>query len=424
MSSWSSDWKASASSSSGVAAPAPNAASMAAQQSAAPTSFQSSSSSSSGGGFASNWQAVAKISTTDIVKQLRVFTTILQSTRQPDAFIRWNRATIEKAFKWADTVKTLCSAADDVQLRSIRDNHMQPLHISLVDNNQLLLLEEPVEMLLRCAVSSPTLPHLGGATAAQLLLSEVLSQASNRIGRARAIQIASECVSDALVFRMALLRTVGNSSSSRDISDEELPEDPSPDLSLLAFELLLTCYKLSSLGGAKASAAEAKVAAAAARDEPTLHLLCRALALSPWQCAAALDIRNPPGSAAAGEPEGSWGLSLSEDMSFLRRLRDFQLSAQAIFLWRAVEAAAEADVAQLMRIDGESAVLRRLLGQRQELRRVFLAAVLRATSQSEEKGVGGGREMLEEVCSWGDLVLADEECGRALLRLRPERRSP
>ena len=133
--------------------------------------------------------------------RLRVFVDVLIMTRNCVKFPDWNKSTVDKAFRWADHVKSLVSSADDVQKQAVAAG-MGVTGIAFVDRSPVQVLTHPVETLLKSIMGSPLLTWI---TLSTQVVSRTLTNAASRLGHDVTVSLVADVLEAALAERVNVL---------------------------------------------------------------------------------------------------------------------------------------------------------------------------------------------------------------------------
>ena len=219
----------------------------------------------------SSWSLTA-VSTDDVEARLSSFLPALCMTRNATKFPKWNVATVEKAFKWADYLEEVSRGADQVQKESIvRKGLLKGTGIDVVNKDPMLVLLDPVESLMRAILTSP---YLAWAQDAVKVLKKALESTAERKGEEACVRICVSSLESTLSSRISLSNGTCLGQKQESNSDEEA----------LAFELLVA---LASPPSPSISQVEKEklIAKAAKEDLVTFKMLCSLLIMSPARVA-------------------------------------------------------------------------------------------------------------------------------------------
>lgn len=235
------------------------------------------------------WRA-ARVDTSLVESRVRVFADVLRMTRDCDKYPSWNRETVVKAFQWADHVQAFASSADEVQKKAVAQG-IGSTGVAFVDEEPLVVLERPVETLLRAILGSPILTWLPLSTQ---VVTQTLESASTRLGHDAAVELVTDLLSATLDVRMragarqrmVLIDSHGQSQGQGSGTAGGEAEAKTLEHTTLALEILVRSYMKRRQQ--PAAAAEEVLARAVREDLVTLRLLCSAITLSPSAVACGL----------------------------------------------------------------------------------------------------------------------------------------
>lgn len=237
-----------------------------------------------------------KVSTNDILECLKVLISALKLTRQPDKFSLCTSDTIRKTFKWADMLKTLCSSADDIQLKHILLT-IPHMYIGYIDENPSKLLHDPVVTAINVILTSPSLSYTRNASG---IIIEVLNESEIRLGKASATELITSIFFNTVKFRNSMIRAFDAMTHELSVSTDDSMSDAAiflqqqqrqqkydlasyrigADQICMSFELLFIVYQSYVLNNnAIDTNVVSKISHQANSDITTLQMICIALTL-------------------------------------------------------------------------------------------------------------------------------------------------
>ena len=208
------------------------------------------------------------------METLKTFFVILKMTRCPRKFPSWNRATVRKAFQWADAVQLINRDFIEQIYGDI-----EVLNIAAVDNNKRFAIQNAVQTLLICIFSSPYLSWIGKEFPSVVQLS--IQEGSARLGSDATISICSstlQSIADKKSTIQILCGGVYDCGRRHGSSSE----------GLLCLSLLSALHQIRQSNNSAGVGAEGRVAkfmqaleVKALSDTMTLRLICLAMTISP-----------------------------------------------------------------------------------------------------------------------------------------------
>jgi hypothetical protein len=230
-------------------------------------------------------------------------------TRDAEKFPKWTVGTVDKAFKWADYLSEVSKVADVVQMQAIvQKGLLVNTNISAVNNNPMLVLDDPIETLVHAIISSPYLSWMEHSKA---VLRRTFHCIVERKGEKESTRICVDALKGTIESRISFNGIwEAASTSSADApgggGDRQAVQTTpgavarafGPDELSLAFELVVAWHfiLLSSPSSSTTAAAvvveEGKLGLlrAAREDLITLRMMCIALTLSPARVAVLTEV--------------------------------------------------------------------------------------------------------------------------------------
>jgi hypothetical protein len=243
----------------------------------------------------SEWKI--SVATEVIESRLVAFLPILRMTRDVSKFPAWNAKTVEKAFKWAEYVRTVSTDLDIMQKNTLLDKGLLgSTEVVSLESNPLSILDDPVGSLVTAIFTSPYLHQLQYPTQVleKSLEFAVLYMKSKETVVTRVVEILQECVQ----FRVSMASQISTDTRNRPF--------PSVDEISLAMELVVALYDLRMKNDDAVFQQKVKsIKQLMSADLLSLRLLCCILVLSPSMVACAHTVfaftRNDYGSKGSGE---------------------------------------------------------------------------------------------------------------------------
>jgi len=315
--------------------------------------------------------SIVKVSTDEILSRLRLYLAILMMTRSIKHFNSFNLATIDKAFKWGDSLSLLTHTADNVQLNLVSKS-ITTIGIPFIDNmsDKVNLLLNPIDILIQVIMGSPLLSSIKNG---DQIIRECLIQSTKRIGKDRTLDIASSTIKDTIVNRLIIVYSNNFISSKKLIYDND-NHDSNKHYSnnSITFELLHVCYKLQKKGGCPDGAIPIpsinKIRVKAANDIVTLHMLCRALVLDPFELAICITTNSNNLLKNDTDDESiTTSTTTTSNLPLLEMVERYQKVASSSQLWDIVRENVVDDIGRMLVIDNDCNTLHKMACKRKDV---------------------------------------------------------
>lgn len=339
--------------------------------------------------------SIVKVSTDDILSRLKAYLGILMMTRSTKHFNSFNSATVDKAFKWGDSLSLVTHTADSVQLNLV-SRSITAIGIPFIDDmkDKVSMLLNPIDVLIQTILGSPLLSSIKNS---DQVIRECLNQSIKRLGKEKTLDIASGTVKDTIINRLIIVYTnnfISSKKVSYSYSNTDSGSAKNYSNNSITFELLHVCYKLQKKGGCPDGtipiASINKIREKATKDIVTLHILCRALVLDSF--ALAICITTNGNSILKNEIDVSY-----PPLSLLELVDRYLIIASSSQLWDIVRENIIDDIGRVLVIDDDCHILYKMACKQKDVYELLVEQLTETISNVTTSTDGDNTETLSQV---------------------------